>query len=383
MASVKIKDNIYWVGAIDFNIRNFHGYKTPDGTSYNAYLVIDEKITLIDSVKEAFSQDLIDNISEIIDPKKIDVIICNHVEPDHSGAIQEVVKLNPNVEIYTSANGKKGLMAYYDAADWNYHVVGTGDQLNTGKYTFNFVMTPLIHWPDNMVSYLEEEEILFSNDAFGQHYASNKRYASEVGVAKALEKAKDYYANIVLPYDVQVKKALKDLGPLKISLIAPSHGLMWDGETIPPMLDKYVDWSDNKCDEKKAMVIYDTMWGATETIAKKIVKDFNAKGIEAELIDLKYTHVSEAMDKLMEAKYICVGSSTLNRSIMPTVASFLAYMRGLGPKNRIGLAFGSYGWSGESVKIIEETLETCKFEMLDTIKVQYKDFSKLYEKSIL
>lgn len=372
MAPYKIADNVYWVGAIDFDVREFHGYKTPYGTTYNAYLVLDEKVTLIDSVKSDFSDEMIKNISEIIEPAKIDYIISNHVEPDHSGSIEAVLRIAKDARVYTSPNGEKGLKAYYGEG-WDLEVVKTGDILNTGKYNFEFILTPMIHWPDNMVTYLKEESMLFSNDSFGQHYASAERMESEAGIDIILDRAKDYYANIVLPYDTSVKKALTDLSAKKISMICPSHGVMWKNH-IPDIISKYHYWASGKTDENLAVIVYDTMWGATEMLARKIASEYDAMGIRTVMINLKKYHISEAMNALMEAKYIFVGSSTLNRNILPTVAAFLAYMKGLSPKNRVGMAFGSYGWSGESIAAVDEALRACRFEMLEPRKVQYKKF---------
>ncbi len=369
MASLKISDQIYWVGACDFDIREFHGYQTPHGTTYNAYLIMDEKITLIDSVKSSFSKELLDNISEIVDPSKIDYIISNHVEPDHSGSISDVVKLAKNAKVYTCPNGEKGLKAYYHE-DWNFQVVKTGDTLNTGQFTFEFIQTPMVHWPDNMMAYLQEKAMLFSNDAFGQHYASEERFDYELGKDITLERAKDYYANIVLPYGSQVKKIFTDLEGKKISMICPSHGVNIK-EFISPLLSKYADWADNKTNENEAVIVYDTMWGATKIMAEEIAKDFESKGIKTKVFYLKEHHISEVMNELIEAKYICVGSSTLNKQMLPNVAAFLTYMKGLEPKGRTGLAFGSYGWGGNSIKQVHEFLESCKFEMLPPIKRVY------------
>ena len=369
MAAVKISDNIYWVGAVDFDIREFHGYETPHGTTYNAYLVLDEKITLIDTVKSKFSDVLLKNISEIIDPSKIDYVISNHVEPDHSGSLMNIMAIAPNASLYTTPLGEKGLRAYYHQ-EWNFKVVKTSDTITTGQYTFEVIQTPMVHWPDNMMVYLKEKEVLFSNDAFGQHYASNERYDYEVGESLVLDRAKDYYANIVLPYGTQVIKAFNDLEGKNLSMICPSHGLVLKN-TINEILSKYSDWANNKVNDQQAVIVYDTMWGATKDMAHEIAKDFESKGIHPQIYYLKENHISQVMNALMEAKYICVGSSTLNKQMLPNVAAFLTYMKGLAPKNRTGLAFGSYGWSGESIKYVNETLESCKFEMMDPIKRIY------------
>lgn len=372
MAAVQIKENIYWVGAVDWDVREFHGYKVPYGTSYNAYLVIDEKITLIDSVKAKFTQDMLDNISEIVDPSKIDLIISNHVEPDHSGALASVVALAPNAPVVCTANGKKGLGIYY-SPDWNYQVVKTGDTLSLGKYTLSFVATPMVHWPDNMVTYLAEENILFSNDAFGQHHATEGRFDDDVGADTCLKRARDYYANIVLPFGMQVQNALKALGGLNIDIIAPSHGVMWrDADTIAALLKKYDDWSGNRVQDDLAVIVYDTMWGSTEMLAQRISRNFEDQGIKAVLIDLRRYHISQAMDALTEAKYICVGSPTLNRGPMPSIAGFLCYLKGLAPKGRIGMAFGSHGWSGEATGYIEDALTQCRFELQEKMVCVYR-----------
>lgn len=370
MAAVKITDNVYWVGAIDWDIREFHGYETPQGTTYNAYLVLDDKISLIDTVKAPFADELIKNISEIIDPAKIDYLISNHAEPDHSGSLPVMADIAKNAVVIASPNDEKTLKMYYKR-DFNFRVVKTGDSLNTGKHDFSFVLTPLLHWPDNMVTYDAYEKILFSNDAFGQHIASGERFSSELGKERILARAKDYYANIVLPFGTQAGRALKDTADLDIRLIAPSHGVMWDA-FIPDITAKYGAWSKNETDEKLAVIVYDTMWGTTAELARRIAADFAARGIEAKVMKLGEDHVSACIDALMEAKYIAVGSPTLNRGVMHTVAAFLSYLKGLAPKNRTGLAFGSYGWSGESVGIIEKTLSELGYELLPQIKVQYK-----------
>lgn len=369
MGSVRLAENIYWVGAIDYGIRDFHGYKTPFGTTYNAYLIVDEKITLVDTVKNSFADVLIKNISEIVDPGLIDYVVSNHVEPDHSGSLPEIMEIAQKAVVYTSPNGEKGLKAHYKK-DWNFRVVKTGDLLCTGDFTLSFLLTPMVHWPDNMVTYLAAGKILFSNDAFGQHVASPERFDDELGIERTLERAKDYYANIVLPYGAQVKKVLSDASKLDIGLIAPSHGVCWR-KAIGDLILKYEGWAENKTEDDEAVIVYDTMWGSTEILAGRISEDFRKKGIKARLFDLKKYHISEIMAELITAKYICVGSPTLNRNLLPSVAGFLAYMKGLSPKNRIGLAFGSYGWSGESVEIIEDVLKSCGFEMMEKIKVQY------------
>jgi flavorubredoxin len=366
---VQLAENVYWVGAVDKDVRNFHGYKTPFGTTYNAYLIIDEKITLIDSVKAPFAGKLIENIREIVDPAKIDVIISNHVEPDHSGSLGEVLKYAKNAVMYTSANGEKGLRSYYKS-DWPFRLVKTGDSISTGKYTFSFLLMPLLHWPDSMATYSPELKILFPNDAFGQHFASDFRFNDETTRDFIFDRAADYYANIILPFDTQVKKALAAIDKMDVRMIGPSHGLVWRTD-IDAIRQKYAEWADNTCDDRLMVIVYDSMWGATRILAERLEEEYKGKGYTVRVYDLKNQHISEAMAGLLEAKIIAVGSSTLNRHMLPTVAAFLTYMQGLAPKNRIGQAFGSYGWSGESIGDVEKMLADCGFTMLPQIKAQW------------
>ena len=372
MKAIKIKDNIYWVGGIDWDLRNFHGYLTQRGYTYNAYLIIDEKITLIDNVKHYLYDEMISRISDIIDPAKIDVLVQNHVEMDHSGGMPYLLKLIPNADIYTNANGIKGLKAHYKQ-DWKFHEIISGDSINIGKRDLSFLTTPMVHWPDNQVTYCPQEKILFSNDAFGQHIASPERFDDQFPLSIIMEEAKKYYANIVLPYSRQVQKALEAAAPLDIEIIAPSHGIIWR-KHIPQILEAYTKWSNNVADPKQALVIYDTMWKSTQMIAVAIADAFENLGISAKMLNLQTNHISDIMTDVMDARYICVGSPTLNSSILPTVAAFMYYLKGLSPKDRIGLAFGSYGWGGQSIPILHQLLgdeKECGFHMLDPIKTQY------------
>ncbi|MBT3168480.1 MAG: FprA family A-type flavoprotein [Candidatus Cloacimonetes bacterium] len=368
MLPIEIKKDVYWVGAIDWDLRNFHGYLTQRGSTYNSYLIVDEKITLVDNVKKAFAEEQMERISKIIDLSKIDYIVQNHVEMDHSGSLSKIMKHCPNAEIIASPQGVNGLKKHY-FGDWKYREVKSGETLNLGKRNLHFVQTPMVHWPDNMVSYLAEEKLLFSNDAFGQHIASTERFDDDFPTDITMLEAAKYYANIVLPYSRQVQKALEVVGTLDIEIVAPSHGLIWR-KNIPQILAKYQEWSSNQI-ENKALIIYDTMWKSTEKIAVAIQDVFAEKNIKTKMCNLQTNHISDVMTDVLNAKYICVGSPTLNNNILPTVAAFLTYLKGLAPKNRIGLAFGSYGWGGQSIGIVENNLQDCGFEMLENIKLQY------------
>lgn len=380
MQPVKIKENIYWVGGIDWDLRDFHGYKTHRGSTYNAYLIIDEKVTLIDTVKHYLYDEMVERISKIIDPGKIDYVISNHVEMDHSGGLPGIMNAAENAVVVASPNGEKGLEAHYKK-DWNFKVVKSGETLNIGKRNISFHLTPMIHWPDNMVTYLHEDKILFSNDAFGQHIATSERFDDQLPYGIIQEEAARYYANIVLPYGSQVQKALESISGLDIEVIAPSHGIMWRSH-IPDILAEYKKWSENQT-ENKALIIYDSMWESTRKIAYAVQSAFEEKGAATKLLNLKTNHVSDIMTEVLTAKYICVGSSTLNNNMLPNVSAFLTYMKGLAPKDRIGLAFGSYGWGGQSIEQVEEVLKTSGFEMLDRIRIQYIPDADVLEKEII
>lgn len=368
MKAVKMKENIYWVGGIDWDLRNFHGYLTQRGSTYNAYLVLDKKVTLIDTVKHYCCDEMIARIASVIDPSKIDCIISNHVEMDHSGSLPQISKLAPRATIYTSPNGQKGLNEHYKSG-LNLSVVNNGDSINTGAYTFSFILTPMVHWPDNMITYLTEERVLFSNDAFGQHIASSERFDDEYPLDVILSEARKYYANIVLPYSEQVKKALAAASGLQFDIIAPSHGIIWR-KHIPEIVSSYADWSANKTGNK-ALIVYDTMWNSTKKIAFALADAFEKRGCRTLMMSLQTNHISDIMTEVIDARYICVGSPTLNNNMLPTVAAFLTYLKGLAPKNRTGLAFGSYGWGGQSVGLVEESLKSCGFTMLESIKLKY------------
>ena len=369
MKPLEIKKGIYWVGVIDWKLRNFHGYLTQRGSTYNAYLIIDEKIVLVDTVKHYLFDEMLERVKNVVDPEKIDYIISNHTEMDHSGSLPEMMEIAKNATLVCSPNGEKGLKRHFKK-DWNFEVVNTGDSINIGKRNLKFVCAPMVHWPDSMVTYAPEEKLLLSNDAFGQHIASDERFDDELKWDIIKEESAKYYANIVLPYGMQVQKALEVVGSLDIDMIAPSHGLIWR-KRIKDIIDSYKKWSTNTCD-KKAVVVYDTMWQSTEKMAQAIRDAFKEKGVDCMTKDLNRDHISDVMTGILDAKYICVGSPTLNNGIMPSVASFLTYMKGLAPKNRIGIAFGSYGWGGQSTGEIEKVFEVCKFNVpLKGLKMQY------------
>jgi flavorubredoxin len=362
MDPVQIVPGVYSVGVRDWNVRDFHGYSTDVGTTYNAFLVLDEKIALVDSVKKEFADQLIDNISRIVDPRKIDVVISNHTELDHSGSLARIMhRVGENKPLYCSKMGAKNLARHFPQK-WNYQAVGSGDELKLGRRTVAFLETRMIHWPDSMFSFLKEDGILFSSDGFGQHYAGPESFDDEIGEQIMLH-AKKYFANILLLYATHIEKLIRQVAEMKldIRLICPDHGVIWRQEP-GKIVKAYLEWCRQE-PEKKAVVVYDTMWHSTEKMAEAINEGIMAEGVPSKPMNLRAWHRSEVMTEVFDARAVIVGSPTLNNGLFPTVADFLCYMKGLKPKNKIGAAFGSYGWSGEAVKLIEAELAEMKIEL--------------------
>lgn len=354
MKAVQLKENIYWVGGVDWKLRNFHGYTTQRGSSYNAYLILDEKVTLIDTAKYYLADELISRISDVTDPSKIDYVVSLHAEQDHSGSLQRVLELAPKAKLFTCAAGRKDLSLQYNK-EWNFNLVNTGDTLSLGEHSLQFVTTPMVHWPDNMVAYDAKSKILFSNDAFGQHISSYERFDDEYPVDIIMEEAQKYYGNIVMPYARQTNNALDATAALDLDMIAPGHGIIWRSH-IPAIIEKYRHWANNEY-EKKAVIIYDTMWGTTEKMAYKVYEAFEEKGYHTEIFDLKISDNSDIITKVVDAEYICVGSPTLNKGVLANVGGFLTYLKGLTPKNRKGILFGSYGWAPSNIQTMERFFE--------------------------
>ncbi len=374
----QIKPNVYWVGGIDWGIRNFHGYTTHRGTTYNAYLIHDKKPVLVDTVKHYLFDEMLARIRTIIDPAKIDYIISNHVEMDHSGSLPKLVEIAPNATIVTSTRGEKGLQRHYKK-NWKFHVVQSGDTLNIGKRTLQFVHIPMVHWPDSMVTYSPSDKLLLPNDAFGQHIASAERFDDELDWGILREEAAKYYANIVLPYGGQVQKALTTLADLDIDMIAPSHGVIWRSH-ISDITKEYMRWATHKT-EQRAVIVYDSMWGSTEQIAHALMTGIEEEHIPVTLRNLKTTHISDIITDVLQSKMVLIGSPTLNSGMLPTVGAFLTYLKGLRPQNRIGFVFGSYGWGGQAVGEIEKTLNALSWQLPEkSVNINYiPDGSELSE----
>lgn len=363
MKGVEIADKVYNVGVRDPNLRNFHGYLTPHGSTYNAYLIIDEKITLIDTVHYKFSEQFIQQIRDIIDISKIDYLICNHAELDHSGAIPEIIKINPNIEIITCERGVKALSEHYNTTNWKFKVVKSFEELNIGSKTLRFTEIPMLHWPESMVTYAIEDAILFSNDAFGQHYCTEFVFAEEAGLEIAAREAKSYFANIIYGYAKKLNQLIAQLRQRRIDIIAPSHGLVWKGaESVKHIIDLYDELSSHT-NKNSVLIVYDSMWGTTKKIAEILEGEFKNNGLKVVSHNLQETHISEIMTNMVDAKYVMLGTPNLNSSIMPMMAAFLNYMKGLAPHLKIGLAFGSYGWNPNYIKAVEEVMRDLEWQI--------------------
>ena len=372
MKPIELAKNVYWVGAVDWLTRDFHGYSTNRGTTYNAYLIIDEKITLIDCVKKQHKSDLLHRIRNIIDPEKIDYIVVNHVEMDHSGSLPDMVELIKPEKVICSKMGHKAILKHFHQSDWPFHIVTPGEEMSLGEKTLSFLETRMLHWPDSMFTYLKEDEILFSSDAFGQHLATSERFDDEVNQDVLMFECAKYYANILTLYSPLVKKLIAKVQEmnLPIKMIAPDHGVVW--RTNPgKILEAYSRWCVHE-GRGNALIIYDTMWHSTEMMAKAVEDGLQEEGIGYKLINLQVNHRSDVMTDVLEASAIILGCSTLNNGMLPRMAGFLMYMRGLRPTNKIGAAFGSYGWSGEAVKLMNTAMKEMKFTICHAgQRVQY------------
>jgi flavorubredoxin len=366
---VELKKGIYWVGAIDWNIRDFHGYSTHQGSSYNAYLVVGKKIALVDTVKAPFFSEMMGRIREVLPPEKIDYLIVNHVEMDHSGSLPLLKETLPKVEVLCSPRAEEELKLHYGSGI-PLKVVKTGDSLELGGKTLTFVEVPMVHWPDSMVTYVKEDKVLLPNDAFGQHIASTERFDDELGWEAILPEAAKYYANIVMPYGPQVKKALDALQGIEIEVIGPSHGVIWR-KHIPEIVASYGRWAKGET-EKRALIVYDTMWGSTERMAKAIGRGLVEEGVPVKEYRLGVSDKSDIVKEVLEARGMLLGSPTLNNGVFPSVAQFSTYIKGLRPKGRIAAVFGSYGWGkGATTKALAADLQAAGMEVMEELQVQF------------
>ncbi|MFQ5841383.1 MAG: FprA family A-type flavoprotein [Thermodesulfobacteriota bacterium] len=365
---VELKSGIYWVGAIDWNIRNFHGYSTRKGTTYNAYLIIGEKIALVDTVKAPFYGEMLERINQIIAPEEIDYLIVNHVEMDHSGSLPLIREMLPRVQILCSPRAEGELRQHY-GEEGPLKVVKTGDVLELGRKALTFVEIPMVHWPDSMVTYVKEDKVLLPNDAFGQHIATSERFDDELGWEIIHPELTKYYANIVMPYGNQVLRALEALKGIEIEVIGPSHGLIWRKYT-PQLVATYEGWAKGETEER-ALIVYDTMWGSTEKMARAIDRGLTEEGIPTKMYRLGCSDMSDIVKEVLEARGLLLGSPTLNNGIFPTVAEFSTYIKGLRPKGRIAATFGSYGWGMGATKTLTADLQAAGMEVVEELQVNF------------
>ncbi|MDY7010632.1 MAG: flavodoxin domain-containing protein [Planctomycetota bacterium] len=369
--AVKVTDNVYWVGAIDWAVRDFHGYSTRRGTTYNAYLILADKVTLVDTVKSPFRDELLARIASVVEPKKIDYIISNHAEMDHSGCLPQVIEAVRPEKVFASAMGVKALADHF-GTDGQITSVKDGESLCLGNLNISFVETRMCHWPDSMVSYLHEDELLFSQDAFGMHLASSERFADEIDDAILQFEAARYYANILLPLSPFVAKTLQKAGNLGLpfSIVAPDHGPIWR-KGPERIIESYARWAGQER-TNKAVVVYDTMWGSTAAMARVIGDGLAAGGAAVKLMPMGSSHRSDVAAEMLDAGALLVGAPTMNNTLFPTLADVLTYLKGLKPKGMVGAAFGSFGWSGEAVKDIVAYLEDMDVEIVgEPMKVKY------------
>ncbi len=377
----ELKPNIYCFKGINYNDLTFHGpvLQTDKGSSYNSYLIIDEQITLIDTMDEKFCEAFFTKLNTILNGRKIDNIIVNHVEPDHSGSYTKVKKMFPDAKSYCSKASEKSMRKMY-FGDYTYEVVSDLETLSIGKYTLKFILTPLIHWPDNMITYLEEEKILFSNDAFGTLTTSSKIYDDEFDLNYLFNLSKIYYANILMPCSSFVNKRLKELADLNLEfdLVCPSHGAIWRSH-FTEIFNKYLDYSSFKCDNK-VVIIFDTIWNNTEKIANQLAVGLASTGLEVKVFRAGIHRPSLIMSEILDAKAVLIGTSNFNNSMLGTVADILERIYALKPKNKVGMAFGSYGWNKVHLKRVEDRLEEAGIKLIE--KSIYTNFKPTKDEEV-
>ncbi len=363
-----IKNNVSWVGKVDWELRKFHGddYSTHKGSTYNSYLIQEEKTVLIDTVWMPFAKEFVENLKSEIDLNTIDYIVVNHGEVDHSGALPELMKHIPNTPIYCSANAVKSLKGQYHQ-DWNFNVVKTGDTLDVGNgKQLVFVEMAMLHWPDSMASFLTQDNILFSNDAFGQHYATEKLYNDLVDQCDLFNEAIKYYANILTPFSAILKKKLQEVISLNlpIEIIATSHGVIWRDNPMQ-IVEKYLKWCDDY-QENQITIIYDTMWNGTKTLAEKIGEGIALEDSEVtvKILNIAKYDVNDLMTEVFKSKTVLIGSPTVGNSVLHPIAGFIHFIKEMKFKNKKASGFGCYGWSGEGTKVINEMMKNAGFSII-------------------
>jgi flavorubredoxin len=363
-----VKSNISWVGQVDWELRKFHGNElsTHRGSSYNSYLIREKKTVLVDTVWQPYARDWADRLAAAIDLKSISAVVANHGEIDHSGGLEELLRRIPGTPVYCSANAVKSLRGHYHQ-DWNFQVVKTDDRLSLGSKELVFIEAPMLHWPDSMMCYLTGDAVLFSNDAFGQHYASELLFNDLVDRAELYQEAMKYYANILTPFSPLVTKKIKELLALNLPLeaICPSHGIIWR-ENPAQVVEAYLRWADSYR-ENQITLVYDTMWDGTRRLAEEIARGLHeaAPQVALKLFNAGKSDKNDTITEIFRSKAVLFGSPTINHGILTSLAGLLEEVKGLGFKGKKAAAFGCFGWSGESVKILNEGLKAAGFEVVD------------------
>lgn len=365
----KIKNNVYWMGKVDWQLRRFHGdeYSTNHGSTYNSFLVKEEKSILIDTVWAPYSQEFMRELPKEIDLKKIDAVIANHAEVDHSGAMEDLMARIPDVPVYCTSNGVKSLKGHYHK-DWNFKPVRTGDTLDIGHgKKLVFIEAAMLHWPDTMFTYLTGDNILFSNDAFGQHFATDRLFADCVDQATLREEEIKYFANIIAPWSKLVIAKLKEIRAmgLPIEMICTSHGASWR-EGIDQVFARYEAWA-NAYKENRICIVYDSMWGGTRAMGEAIARGIRMADDKVEIVvhSLSKSDKNDVMTDIFRSKAVLVGSPSHNKCMLSTVAATLEEMRGLAFKGKKAAAFGCYGWSGEAQIRMSAILKEIGYDVVD------------------
>jgi flavorubredoxin len=376
--NITLRENIDWVGYVDWTIRDFHSYDTQRGATYNAYLLRDEKTALIDAVKAPYADDLLAKISSLCPPEKIDYVVCNHAEPDHSGALPRALAAMPRAVLVCDKKCAEILAEHYDTSAWKTRIVATGDTISLGRRTLRFIETPMVHWPESMFTYVPEEKLLFSMDAFGQHYASAERFDDQSPLGTVMEEAKTYYANIIMPYGKSVKACLERVKELDVEMIAPSHGIIWRRHA-GEILAAYRQWMD--CTpQPKVLVVYDSMWENTGAMAQAILEGAAQPGVQVKLIHLRRSNLTRLATEVLDAAAVAFGSATLNHNMMPAAAAALCYLEGLKPRGKCGFAFGSYGWGKGGTENVDKRLREIGWEILrEPIRAKYRPTTEILE----
>ena len=374
MAHCELAAGVYAVGVQDWSRHDFHGFEAPRGVTYNCYLIVGEEVALIDTAHSSLVGELLHNVSGLVDPARINYVVSNHAEPDHSSGLPEVMKAAPEATVVCTAKCRAAFDAYYGGS-WPYRIVKTGDTLSLGKSTLQFLATPMVHWPDSMMTYLPAEKIIFSMDAFGQHVASNRYFDDQLPLGISIEAARSYYANIITRLGSFVLRTLKAAEALDIRMIAPSHGVIWR-KHIPAILEAYQKWASLKSDAK-VVVVYDSMWHSTELMARAVMDGITRAGVKGRLVHLRNDGRTEAAAEILEAAALAIGTPTLHQGPMPEIAGFVSYVRGVAPvapgkndhrgEGRTALAFGSHGWSGGGASWVHQELGEIGYELLQPV----------------